>query len=128
MRLLLDTHVLVWMLQDDPLLSKRARDLLADESNALAYSDVSLWEIALKNQAHPGQGMDEKALDRFCADSDIGHLAIDKLHIFATADLPPVHSDPFDRLLIAQALCERMSLVTHDGRIAQYELGCIIPV
>ena len=128
MRLLLDTHVIVWLLEDDPRLTEQARSMLLDRDNMLFYSDASLWEIELKHQAHPDGGIDGAALDGYCRKCDFHHLSIQKEHIFATAGLAPVHRDPFDRLLMAQAECERMKLVSHDGNIAKYELDSVVPI
>lgn len=122
-RLLVDTHLLLWSLTDDPKLSPAARELLTAPTNTVVVSHVVLWEVAVK-----------KALKRYAADfpfspqqvqAELDLLAIEWLtitdrHLFALADLPLIHGDPFDRLLVAQALSEPMRLLTHDRRLAAY--------
>ena len=128
MRVLLDTHVLVWVFEDDPRLTKTARDMLGNPDNMFFYSDASVWEIGLKHLAHPDKAIDGRAFDELCRESGFYHLSIQREHVLESLDLPLVHRDPFDRLLIAQAGCERMKLMSHDANIGRYELGYLLAI
>lgn len=134
MKLLLDTHILIWALNDDARLSRKARDLILDESNDIYYSIVSLWEVAIKHLSHP-EHMRFSALELAQCCEDAGFLSqeIRSNHIFALETLRRredalSHHDPFDRMLISQAKAEKMFLVTHDSLIPDYEEKCIISV
>lgn len=124
MRLLLDTHIAVWAIVDDERLSRPARDLIDDEANDIFVSAAGLWEIALKN-ARSRKGPDAlvctaaEALTFFAAAS-FTILPVTAEHAAAVERLPPIHADPFDRLLIAQAECEPMRLLTADRKMLQY--------
>jgi PIN domain nuclease of toxin-antitoxin system len=128
MRALLDTHVFLWAIGPEELLSQAARDFLSSGENELVLSVVSLWEIQLKAE----KGM---LLTRFESGAvrvqflrdEIEHLAITILplapaHVFALANLPMLHRDPFDRILVAQATVEKIPLVTGDRAILQYPI------
>lgn len=134
MKLLLDTHILLWALSDDAQLPKKASKLLKNEKNEIYYSLVSLWEIQIKCLAHPGQ-MDFTAeqVAGYCAESGFYRLPISEEHIFCLQNLKrpesaPPHKDPFDRLLICQAMTENMLLVTHDRLIPDYNEPCVCSV
>ena len=120
MNLLLDTHILLWWLADDPGLSEKQRSAIADPANVVYVSAASAWEIAIK-----------KALGKLIAPSDLGaaliaseleQLPITVTHAEAVGELPPHHRDPFDRMLIAQAGVEDLTVVTGDPMFAQYEV------
>lgn len=128
MHCLLDTHILIWMFTDDSRLSANARKIIEDENNTLLYSDVSLWEVALKHQSHPRGNIDGERFSFFCESSDLHSLAINKKHILHVQNLPLIHHDPFDRLLISQSVCEDVYLISHDGNISKYDLPTIIHV
>jgi len=121
MRLLLDTHIAIWALTDDRRLSGEARIRIGDSDNRIFVSAATIWEIAIKHALGrfgvPFSGSD--ALRYF---SEAGYESLDILpaHAAATETLPPLHADPFDRLLIAQALTEPLRLVTHDKTLAPY--------
>jgi PIN domain nuclease of toxin-antitoxin system len=123
-RLLLDTQVALFALADPEKLTAQAHDLIADDRNAIFVSAVSLWEISLKHaQAPAGAGFmpigAERAADLFSrAGYDV--LNLTARHILYAEGLAPGHPDPFDRLLVAQALSEPMRLLTHDPRVAAY--------
>ncbi len=121
MRLLLDTHVAIWALTDDPQLSGIARDLLVNADNQVFVSAVTVWEIAIKHALQrfgvPFSG--EDAL-RYFTDAGYDWLDITPAHAAATETLPPLHADPFDRLLVAQAVTEPLRLLTHDSTLAAY--------
>ena len=128
MRLLLDTHILIWMFEDNDKLSQAARNLVFDKDNVLFCSDVSVWEVSLKHFTHPDRGITALEFDELCRESDLHFLSIRKEHIFCSEELEAVHFDPFDRLLLAQAKCECMHLVSHDRYIAQYSSVNVISV
>ncbi len=118
MNLLLDTHVLLWAFADDPRLSPEARDLITDGENLVYASAASAWEIAIK-----------KALGKLSLPGDFeAHLRYHRYtplpvsvsHALAVETLPQYHSDPFDRLLIAQARQERLVLLTANHRLSRY--------
>ena len=120
-RFLLDTHALLWLLEDDPRLSKILRQALRD-SATLTVSVVSLWEIALKHLAGRIElGVDLKVfLDLVIREPSWTLLPISAAHIAGLCDLPRLHKDPFDRLLVAQARIEDLTLLTADPIISKY--------
>lgn len=121
MRLLLDTHIAIWALTDDPQLSATARGLIGDADNQVFISAVSIWEIAIKHALQrfgvPFSGNDALG---FFADAGYEWLDVTPAHAAATETLPPLHADPFDRLLVAQAIIEPLRLLTHDAALAPY--------
>jgi PIN domain nuclease of toxin-antitoxin system len=124
LRLLLDTHVALWAITDDARLPANIRDLIADAQNSVQVSAASIWEIAIKHGLARGSRNDmpisgAEAAHFFRA-SGYGLLAISADHAAAVEALPPLHSDPFDRLLVAQALTEPLKLITHDAKVAAY--------
>lgn len=128
MKLLLDTHLLLWAAGDPDQLSAVARALLEDQENELFFSAANLWEIAIKR----GLGradfrVDARVLRRSLLDNGYSELPITSEHAVAIDTLPPVHKDPFDRILIAQAMVEGITLLTTDSLLAQYP-GPINPV
>ena len=134
MNLLLDTQIIIWTLADDPRLSGEARKLILDPENILYYSVVSVWEAAIKHSLHP-EHIDFSGLELsvYCEEAGFLPLDIKERHVIALEDLdepgqPPIHKDPFDRMLIAQARSERMKLLTHDALINQYPYNCIFYV
>ena len=123
MKLLLDTRALLWAFAAPTELSLRAREAIVDGNNAVYASAVNAWEITIK-----------KALGKLSAPDDYEaqldekrffRLDITTEHALAVGDLPNVHRDPFDRLLVAQALVEKMTIVTCDSDIAQYGVNVI---
>ena len=122
MTLLLDTHVLLWFLKDDPQLSRAAKAAIENPANRKLVSVATCWEIAIK----AGLGklkLDEPAgglLARELAANSFELLSISLEHATAVESLPPHHKDPFDRLLIAQALAESLSLVSADSQLDAY--------
>lgn len=121
MRLLLDTHVALWAIADDPRLPGSVRQLIGDPANEIFVSVASIWEIAIKRAI--GRGTmpvsSEDALDLFTR-SGYRLLPIEAAHAKAVERLPPLHGDPFDRMLVAQAQAEPLRLVTHDRNVAAY--------
>ncbi len=118
MRLLLDTHILLWVMLDDTQLSARARSLLSD-ADSLHVSTVSLWELAIKRSLGKLK-LDVDALDAHLSGNAIEPLAISRAHARRLRMLPVLHGDPFDRMLVAQALSEPLHLLTHDAALAPY--------
>jgi PIN domain nuclease of toxin-antitoxin system len=119
--LLLDTHLLLWAAGEPRRLSKRARTLIDDSDNELLFSAASLWEVAIKR----GLGredfkVDARLLRRGLLDNGYNELPISSDHVVATESLPPIHKDPFDRVLVAQATVEGITLLTIDSLVAQY--------
>jgi PIN domain nuclease of toxin-antitoxin system len=121
MKILLDTHILLWAAGQPERLSTRARALLSDTQNALLFSPASLWEIAIKRElGRRDFEADPRVLRRGLLDNGYEEIAIRSEHAVAVNDLPPIHKDPFDRMLIAQATIEGITLVTSDRLIARY--------
>jgi PIN domain nuclease of toxin-antitoxin system len=118
MRLLLDTHVLLWAA--DESLPLQAKILIDDPANVLVFSVVSLWEIAIKRQASRQFEADPRVLRRELLDRGYEELMITGAHAMAIDGLPPIHKDPFDRMLVAQALIEGITLLTADAVLAKY--------
>jgi PIN domain nuclease of toxin-antitoxin system len=123
-RLLLDTHVALWAISGDRRLSKRARAAILDPGAEVFVSAVSLWEIAIKHalgRTGPNaMPVSASQASIWFAESGFGELAVTGAHAVAVERLPPLHSDPFDRLLVAQAIAEPMRLLTHDATLARY--------
>ena len=121
MHLLLDTQVALWALLDDPRLPPRGRALIADADNSITVSAASVWEIALEHSLARGDMpvSGAQALQWFRR-AGYALLDIKPEHAAAVETLPPLHADPFDRLLVAQALTEPLRLLTHDAAVARY--------
>jgi PIN domain nuclease of toxin-antitoxin system len=121
-RLLLDTHVLLWWLADDRKLSKSARAVIAKGSNQVVVSVVSLWEIAIKASLRRIE-IELDNLEEAIVKSGFEPLSIGVRHALRVGRLPEIHRDPFDRMLVAQASVEELRLVTHDSVFERYGLG-----
>jgi PIN domain nuclease of toxin-antitoxin system len=124
MNLLLDTHVFFWAIEDSPLLSDEARQAITDGHNIVFVSAATAWEIAIKRaigklRTPAGDYLEELRVHRFTA------LDITSEHALAVEMLPPHHRDPFDRMLVAQARLEKLTLVTHDPRLRSYDVPLI---
>ena len=121
MRLLLDTHLLLWAATAPERLSRTARKLIGDPANQLHFSVVSLWEIIIKSASGRSDlSIDAHALRLGLVASDYRELEIKGSHALAVAALPDRHKDPFDHMLIAQATAEGMTLLTSDKAVADY--------
>jgi PIN domain nuclease of toxin-antitoxin system len=121
LKLLLDTHLLLWAASQPKRLSAEARRLIEEAENELLFSAASIWEVAIKS----GLGREDFQADarvfrRELLDNGYSELPILSQHAAATADLPQIHKDPFDRLLIAQSLVEGITLLTADPFVARY--------
>ena len=124
MNLLLDTHTLIWALEDNPSLSALARVAIVDGENMVFVSAVSVWEISIKKALGkleaPDTLLDEIERIRFTP------LDITLEHADRAGKLPAIHLDPFDRMLIAQAQSEQLTLVTRDAEIQKYQVQCLV--
>ena len=121
MRLLLDTHLLLWAAGRPDRLPASARRLLSDADNDLLFSVVSLWEIVIKQALGRADfQIDPRLLRRGLLDNGYTELQITGEHAGAVVGLPPLHKDPFDRMLVAQSAVEGITLVTADPLVAQY--------
>jgi PIN domain nuclease of toxin-antitoxin system len=121
MKLLLDTHVLIWAAGFPERMSAEARDLVADAENELFFSAASLWEVAIKSAlGREDFAVDARLLRRGLLDNGYGELPVASEHAVAIEGLPPIHNDPFDRLLIAQSMVEGITLLTADDEVSKY--------
>lgn len=119
MKLLLDTHVLLWAAAGQ--LPKKARGLIEDTANRLFFSPASLWEIAIKRALKRDDfQVDAALLYHGLLENGYEELPMTGRHILFIDTLPPIHKDPFDRVLIAQALAEELTVVTADGKLTAY--------
>ena len=121
MNFLLDTHVLLWAAGEPDRLPAEARSLIEDPASELVYSAASLWEVAIKK----GLGredfrVDPRVLRRGLLEHDYTELVVTGAHAVAVDTLPPIHKDPFDRLLVAQAQIEGITLLTVDEVVGRY--------
>ena len=123
MKLLLDTHILLWWLADDPRLPPSAEAAIADGDTLVVVSAASAWEIAIKKAAGRLETPDE-LLEAIEA-SHFDPLSISPVHALAAGALPAHHTDPFDRMLIAQARAEGLTVVTVDGRFSDYDVDLL---
>jgi PIN domain nuclease of toxin-antitoxin system len=124
MNLLLDTHVFLWAVEDSPRLSNEARQAITEGRNIVFVSAATAWELAIKRaigklRTPGGDYLEELRAHRFTA------LDITSEHALAVEMLPPHHKDPFDRMLVAQARLEKLTLVTHDPRLRPYDVPLI---
>lgn len=118
---LLDTHLLLWAAGTPERLSPRARALIDDPSSGLMFSAATVWEVAIKTRlGRPDFRVDPRLFRRGLLENGYSELAIDSEHSLATMDLPDLHKDPFDRILLAQARCEGLVLLTTDAMVADY--------
>lgn len=121
MKLLLDTHLLLWAAAEPDRLSADALALIGAPENELFFSAASLWEIAIKCGLGRGDfQVNPRLLRRGLLDNGYGELPIGSEHAVAIDSLPPIHKDPFDRMLVAQATVEGITLLTADSWVAQY--------
>jgi PIN domain nuclease of toxin-antitoxin system len=118
---LLDTHLLLWASQASPRLSRTALELLEDPDNELNFSVASIWEFGIKYAKAPHQfDIRPNELRAALLKNGYEELEISGKHVLAVSNLPSLHSDPFDRLLLAQSAAEGITLVTSDEKVAQY--------
>lgn len=121
MKLLLDTHLLLWAAAGAAELSAGARELIGDLDHTPQFSVASLWEIAIKRALNRADfQVEPRVLRRNLLDNGYEELPVLSTHVMALEGLPPIHRDPFDRLLVAQAIAEGVTLLTHDESVARY--------
>ena len=123
MNILLDTHILIWALENNTLLSKKARDVIIDGSNMVFVSSASVWEMSIKTALGklvvPDNLFEEIIVHRFTM------LDINFKHAQLAGKLPDIHKDPFDRMLIAQSMIEKLTLISKDSVMSQYNVNLI---
>ena len=121
MKLLLDTHLLLWAAGEPKKLSLKARRLMTDTGNELMFSAASIWEVVIKQALGRSDfQVDTRLFRRGLIDNGYVELPVLSAHAVAVESLPPIHKDPFDRLLVAQSLVEGIVLLTSDATVAQY--------
>ena len=134
MKILLDTHILLWYFDDDKRLSQKARDIIEDGYNKIYYSILSVWEVEIKHKAHPDRlSMSGERFLEHCDKLGFIQVPVEVEHILEVKNLvrkdnTPQHRDPFDRLMICQAIVEDMIFITHDTRIAEYVTDSIYKI
>lgn len=127
MRVLVDTHVLLWMMSRSARLSGTAREALADPINELCFSIAGYWEMGIKmslGKLELAPGWDH-AIPREMARNGIDVLPITPAHVHEVTKLPWIHRDPFDRLMIAQAIVEKATILTSDRSFPEYEVAVL---
>lgn len=134
MRLLLDTHIVLWILTNDVKIPDKVRELLASEENEVYYSTASTWEIAIKHGIHPDKmPISGRKFTEYCRRAGFHVLNVKDEHVHSLETLKrkenaPRHNDPFDRIMVVQARTENMKFVTHDSLIPWYMEDCILSV
>lgn len=132
MKLILDTHILIWAFFDEDLLPKRFAEYILSPDNQIYCSAVSLWEIALKHSKHPDSfPFHPDMIQDLCDDAGFGMIPLRPAHILELNSIcmkegASPHNDPFDRILLAQAKSEDSVLLTHDRGFRDYSEPCVI--
>jgi PIN domain nuclease of toxin-antitoxin system len=126
MQFLIDTHILIWYLDGNPILPVKIRESIDDENNKVTISIVSLWELAIKlNIKKIETTIKLLEIEAYIAQREFKLLSISFKHLNALSTLPSHHRDPFDRLLIAQAIIENMAIITADRQFESYPINII---
>lgn len=134
MNILLDSHILIWALTDDPRLPAKARRIILDPENMIWYSAVTVWELTLKHMLYPEEiTFSGGELIGYCEEAGFSSLDLTSgevpfLETLRRPETAPKHKDPFDRMLIAQAKAEEMVFLTHDSLLPFYDEPCILGV
>ncbi len=135
MKILLDTHMLLWTLTEDSQLPTKAYEMIKDDENTTFFSSISIWEIAIKRLVHPGKitTLTPQELVALSENANMSELYLKTKHTYlletlTRPDNAPPHKDPFDRILIAQAKSEGMTFLTHDALLPYYNEPCIVYV
>jgi PIN domain nuclease of toxin-antitoxin system len=123
-KLLLDTHILLWWLDDNPRLQPRLKRLLADGRHEIVVSIASIWEIAIKHQVGK-LAASAPAVAELLSEQGLHPLPVSVEHLAVVQTLPRYHGDPFDHILLAQARVERATLMTIDAILGRYGVPCI---
>jgi len=124
-KILLDSHIFLWWAEDTPVLSRRARKVLEEPSNQLLFSIASAWELALKLDRLQLTDRFEPLLQAGIRELGLTILGIELRHVIYSGSLPWIHRDPFDRMLISQALLEGVPILSADEKVAQYPVEVI---
>ena len=121
MKLLLDTHIVIWAIMDDPRLTRTAKALMTENAGECFFSAASIWEVAIQNSM-PGRfvGISSKDLAAEAKCAGFRNMDVTSEHAEVVETLPHHHEDPFDRMLVAQAMAEGCVLVTHDDHLPAY--------
>ena len=134
MKVLLDTHIILWVLENNVKLPGKAREIIEDERNQIYYSTASVWEIAIKHLARPDKmRIDGRSFSEKCIDSGFEMLPVYDRHVYGletlsrSNDAPP-HNDPFDRIMLSQAKVDKLRFITHDSLIPFYNEECVLAV
>ena len=121
MKYLIDTHLALWLLTDNKQLTQKARQIILSPNHRIYASVATLWEVAIKHKKYPNDmPLTSRTMAQLLRQSNVLLLPIKLEHITATETLPDIHKDPFDRLLIAQAVSEPMRFLTHDEKLVKY--------
>ena len=134
MKILLDTHILIWALTNNPLLPEKAKEMIMDEENEIYYSIVSLWEIEIKHLTNPKNLTVSSKIISAVAEVagytliPLNPVSIYKLTELKRPDSAPRHKDPFDKILICQAITEEMIFLTHDSLVSDYGVSNVLVV
>lgn len=134
MKVLLDTHILLWTLTANDKLSDRAREIIASKDNDIFYSTASVWEVSIKHSIHPeNMPLSGRELSEYCLEAGYEVLSVKDEHVYVLETLvrkedAPRHNDPFDRIMIAQAKAEGMLFLTRDSLLSYYNEKCILLV
>lgn len=130
MSFLLDTHIALWAITDDPRLPPSIRAYIENPDSRIVVSAASVWEIAIKHalgqRRRDAMPISAEAAHSAFVDTEFEMLPISSAHAIRAGILPPLHSDPFDRMLIAQAMVEGLVLITRDNSLAAYHPGVIV--
>jgi PIN domain nuclease of toxin-antitoxin system len=118
---LIDTHILLWWLADDSALSFKARTLISDENSIIFVSVASIWEMIIKKALGKLKTPDD--FEKVLKENNIKELPITLQHVITIGHLPNHHKDPFDRMLVAQAKCETLTLITADEKLTFYDVS-----
>ena len=134
MRYLLDTHILFWSMSDEDKLSEQVLSMVNDPENEIMFSSASVWEVVIKHDKNPaGMPVGGQEFLEGCLEAGFMPLPIENHHVLAVSTLirregEPPHNDPFDRILIAQAKSEGVTLITHDRLLEGYGEKCVLKV
>ena len=134
MKILLDTHIALWAVLKTEALSSETKEILLSKNNEIFYSVISIWEVSLKHSINPeNMKITASEFRQLCQDSGFIEIPIEHQHILGLDSLTqkegyPEHKDPFDRLLLSQAVTEKAKFLTHDSKISTFDTGNIILV
>lgn len=128
MKLLLDTHIILWALDNNPKLTDKAKKLILDPKNEIYCSTASFWELQIKHMLHPEAIPDSKLVFMYCQKAGYEFLNISVPEVFGITELKQIHKDPFDRLLLSQSKVLKMKLVTADRVFEAYNENCVLLV